>query len=75
MKSPRPLLVALLLAAGTACADAPPDAPGSLEPLPLDPQAVTLSGLSSGGAMAVQFHTVHSRLVRGLAVFAAPPYY
>ena len=74
-KPPRPLLVALLLAAGTACADAPMAASGRLGSLPLDPQTVTVSGLSSGGAMAVQFHTVHSRLVQGLAVLAAPPYY
>jgi poly(3-hydroxybutyrate) depolymerase len=73
--SPRPLVVALLMLAGAACADAPTDAPERLEPLPLDPRAVTLSGLSSGGAMAVQFHTAHDRLVQGVAVLAAPPYF
>jgi len=73
--SPRPLLVALLLVAGPACADTPAAAPARLAPLPLDGEAVTVSGLSSGGAMAVQFHTAHSRLVQGIGVFAAPPYY
>ncbi|HXW09438.1 MAG TPA: hypothetical protein VD737_02405, partial [Steroidobacteraceae bacterium] len=73
-KSSRPLLVALLMAA-EACGHAPTDSPARLGSLPLDPRAVTLSGLSSGGAMAVQFHTAHSRLVQGVGVFAAPPYY
>jgi poly(3-hydroxybutyrate) depolymerase len=72
--SPRAFLVALLLA-GAAGADAPAGAPQRLEPLPLDREAVTISGLSSGGAMAVQFHTAHSRLVQGVAVLAGPPYY
>ena len=59
----------------TACAEAEPTASSRLESLPLDPNAVTVSGLSSGGAMAVQFHTAHSALVQGVAVLAAPPYY
>ncbi len=45
-----------------------------LPQLPIDPGAVTVSGISSGGAMAVQFHVAHSSLVRGVGVLAAPPY-
>lgn len=71
-------MVAILLsmAAVAACADADETPPGTRLPaLPLDPDAVTVSGVSSGGAMAVQFHTAHSSLVQGAGVFAAPPYY
>jgi poly(3-hydroxybutyrate) depolymerase len=45
-----------------------------LTPLPIDPQSVTVSGLSSGGAMAVQFHTAFSSLVQGAGVLAGIPY-
>jgi poly(3-hydroxybutyrate) depolymerase len=61
-----------ILAACTGVAD-PPASP--LSRLPLDPGAVTVSGVSSGGAMAVQFHTAHSRLVQGAGILAAPPYF
>jgi poly(3-hydroxybutyrate) depolymerase len=36
---------------------------------------LTVSGLSSGGFMAVQFHVAHSSLVRGAGILAAGPYY
>lgn len=35
----------------------------------------TVSGISSGGYMAVQFQVAHSRTVRGAGVLAAGPYY
>jgi len=35
----------------------------------------TVSGVSSGGYMAVQFQVAHSRVVRGAGVLAAGPYY
>jgi poly(3-hydroxybutyrate) depolymerase len=38
-------------------------------------RSVTVSGVSSGGAMAVQMHVAHSHLVRGAAVVAGAPYY
>jgi poly(3-hydroxybutyrate) depolymerase len=37
--------------------------------------ATTVSGISSGGYMAVQFHVAHSRVVKGVGVLAAGPYY
>ena len=46
-----------------------------LEPLDADIRAVSVSGVSSGGSMAVQFHLAHSRMVRGAGVLAAGPYY
>jgi poly(3-hydroxybutyrate) depolymerase len=48
------------------------------EPLPrlkAEARGVTVSGLSSGGSMAVQFHVAHSSLVSGAGVFAGAPYY
>jgi poly(3-hydroxybutyrate) depolymerase len=48
------------------------------EPLPAlgaDPLNVTVSGISSGGYMAVQFHVAHSSVVKGAGVLAAGPYY
>ena len=40
-----------------------------------DVSALTVSGLSSGGYMAVQFHIAHSTSVKGAGVLAAGPYY
>jgi poly(3-hydroxybutyrate) depolymerase len=40
-----------------------------------DLSTLTVSGLSSGGYMAVQFHVAHSASVRGAGVLAAGPYY
>ena len=48
------------------------------EPLPAlraEAKGVTVSGLSSGGAMAVQFHVAHSAVVAGAGVIAGAPYY
>ena len=40
-----------------------------------DVSALTVSGLSSGGYMAVQFHVAHSASVKGAGILAAGPYY
>ena len=61
------LLIALV-AAGTAAA----------EPLPglsADSSTFTVSGISSGGYMAVQMHVAHSSRVNGVGAIAAGPYY
>lgn len=70
---------AMLLAtlAGTATARA---APASAEAgaLPADlslaPDSVTVSGLSSGGFIAHQFHLAHADLVRGVGIIAGGPF-
>ena len=46
-----------------------------LPPLSLDVEQVTVSGLSSGGYMATQFHIAHSDWVKGAGIIAAGPYY
>jgi poly(3-hydroxybutyrate) depolymerase len=48
------------------------------EPLPghgADAATFTVSGVSSGGYMAVQIHVAHSSRVKGAAALAAGPYY
>ncbi len=52
-------------------------APAHAAPLPalgVQPSAVTVSGISSGGYMAVQFHVAHASIVDGAGVLAAGPY-
>lgn len=41
----------------------------------IDPAGISVSGVSSGGYMAHQFHIAHSADVRGAAIFAGGPYY
>ena len=75
-------LVALLLVAGPVLAhhdDIPDPPPLSVSrPLPtdlrLDPASVTVSGLSSGGYFAHQFHVAFSQSVAGAAILAGGPY-
>ena len=38
-------------------------------------QDVTVSGISSGGYMAVQLHVAYSSLIKGAAIFAGGPFY
>jgi poly(3-hydroxybutyrate) depolymerase len=48
------------------------------EPLPFlaaESENLTVSGLSSGASMAVQFHVAHSARVRGAGILAGGPYY
>ena len=45
------------------------------QPLQLKLDNVTVSGLSSGGYMATQFHLAHAEWVKGAGVLAAGPYY
>ncbi|WP_439536418.1 hypothetical protein [Methyloversatilis sp.] len=62
------LAVVLLASASAAPAlDSPP-------PLNLDHRHFTVSGLSSGAAMAVQMGVAHSSRVRGIGIVSGPPY-
>jgi poly(3-hydroxybutyrate) depolymerase len=67
---PRRLLIAAfaLLAPAAAAQD-------RLPALGADADAVTVSGVSAGGYMAVQFHVAHSNVVKGAGALAAGPYY
>lgn len=59
---------ALLLAGATADA-------ATLGRYNIDPSKVTVSGISSGGAMAAQVHVAYSATFRGVAIFAGAAYY
>jgi hypothetical protein len=74
-------LAAALLCAAAARADhdrVPDPAPRStgvmLSAYPRLDRAVTVSGLSSGGFFAHQFHVAFSRVVQGAAIIAGGPY-
>src|SRR5512132_3856249 len=43
-------------------------------PLNIDPTFITVSGISSGGFMAHQFHVAHSAHVAGAGIVAGGPY-
>jgi poly(3-hydroxybutyrate) depolymerase len=70
------LTTAIATLAMAACSHGADEAAGleRLPKLPIDPGSVTVSGISSGGNMATQFHVAHSGLVQGAAVLAAAPY-
>ncbi len=72
MRIRRLLRTALLLLALHAAAAS---AAERLPALDVDLAATTVSGVSSGGYMAVQFHVAHSAMVRGVGAIAAGPYY
>jgi poly(3-hydroxybutyrate) depolymerase len=46
----------------------------ALQTLNIDPDQISVSGLSSGGYMAVQMHVAYSGLIMGVGVLAAGPY-
>ena len=67
------LLVAAMVAVAGCGGGEQPDS--RLSALPIDAGSVTVSGISAGGYMAVQFHVAHSSLVHGAGVIAAGPYF
>jgi poly(3-hydroxybutyrate) depolymerase len=70
------LAVAIALLAVSGCSRGADDAAGAarLPQLPIDPATVTVSGISSGGTMATQFHVAHSGLVQGAGLLIASPF-
>lgn len=70
-QSIRPLLLVVAVAlvpVGHALAD-------TLRAYNVDRTRISVSGLSSGGYMAQQFHVAHSGLVMGAGIFAGGPYF
>ena len=61
------LLVALCTSPRTLAAD-------RLGAYGADPNGISVSGLSSGGYMAQQYHVAHSRQIMGAGIFAAGPW-
>jgi hypothetical protein len=67
--------VRVVLALAIALAPRAAPAASPLPALSIDEHQITVSGISSGGYMAVQFHIAHSSIVRGAGVLTADPYY
>ncbi|MBM5810684.1 MAG: hypothetical protein FJ191_01775 [Gammaproteobacteria bacterium] len=60
---------------GSALAVAPALAAGSLPRLVLEPGSLTVSGVSAGGHMAMQYQVAFSRDVAGAGIIAAGPWF
>jgi poly(3-hydroxybutyrate) depolymerase len=71
----RLLALAALCFALVGCGSQEPPAQARLPALAIAPGSVTVSGISGGGYMAVQFHVAHSAIVHGAGIVAAGPYY
>ncbi len=56
------------------CGAAPAMAAPPLDSFDVDRAGITVSGISSGGYMAQQFHVAYSSLVRGAGIVAGGPY-
>lgn len=68
-------LIHSLVTAGVLClACLPARAAVSLPPLNVDTADITVSGLSSGGVMAINLGYAYSATFRGVGIFAATPY-
>ena len=68
------LLAALTIGSAAASADTTSDRQPLTSIPTLDPNHVTVSGISSGGFFAHQFHVAYSGLVTGAGVIAGGPY-
>ncbi len=60
---------------GSATATSDGGAVGSSTKLKIDETQTSVSGLSSGAFMAVQFHVAFSSMMKGAAIFAGGPFY
>lgn len=67
--------ISWLLIAVLVFVTSPVNAAQPLPRLKIDKQQITVSGLSSGGYMAVQLHVAYSNTFRGAGVVAAGPFY
>jgi len=65
-------LIAITALTGTAAAE---ESPPPLPALNIDIAQTSLSGLSSGGFLAVQFQVAHADIVHGVGIIAGGPYY
>lgn len=61
------LLIALALSTSVASAE-------SVTPMKIDPERVTVSGISAGGQMAHQLHISYSDLFSGVGIIASGPF-
>ncbi len=71
LNAARTLFLALILLAGPPLHAQSPDKLGRYA---VDQNAVSLSGVSSGGFMAQQYHVAHSKQIMGVGILAAGPW-
>jgi hypothetical protein len=64
----------LCLAAAVLAAAPPAWSTEKLGNYTVDPDAISLSGVSSGGYMAQQYHVAHSKQIMGVGIVAAGPW-
>jgi hypothetical protein len=57
------------------CATAAPALEEVAAGITIDPTQISVSGISSGGFMAHQFHVAHSENIKGVGIVAGGPYY
>jgi len=62
-------------AVASAAVQTPAPTPGQLGTYNINPNEIYVAGVSSGGDMAEQLDVAYSSLFRGVALFAAAPYY
>jgi poly(3-hydroxybutyrate) depolymerase len=68
------LAVLRMLLSSPVLAFTPADAAPALETYKIDPAQISVSGVSSGGYMAVQMHVAFSATIMGAGLLAAGPY-
>ena len=68
------LLAALLLTSAFAIGTVRVEGRSYPHNVTVDPNTLTISGVSAGGAMAIQFQFAYSSIVRGVGVIAGVPY-
>ncbi len=70
---PAALVMAAIVAASGCSGDEAPAPPAAT--YRIDPDSITVSGISSGGFMATQLQVAHSSRIAGAGIIAAGPYY
>ena len=68
-------LIICVISAFTIVSNSQGQAAPPLSAFNVDPSTVTVSGISSGGFMAVQLQVAYSKRIFGTAIFAGGPYY
>ncbi len=71
---PARMLALLILTTIAACDTSQPAPDAALPTFNIDPDRVTVSGISSGAYMATQLHLAHSNLISGAGLIAGGPY-
>jgi poly(3-hydroxybutyrate) depolymerase len=77
MRNAVAIVLTLLLFSACGEGTSPEDAsaPDADLEFQIDPDRITVSGISSGAYMAGQFHVAHSALIRGAGLLAGGPWY